>query len=119
MLLLVDVQGGFFSNSAETLVDDRQEHAHAHEHHHEDEQTEHQWAQKRGRTAQLLSIEFHEGHLEQHLRRVQQGRARQQLSHEQQIGQCDERPEYHREHRYERRQISGRMLKCVHEEGAQ
>ena len=116
MLLLIDVQRGFLPNSAETLVDDRQEHAHAHEHHHENEQTECQWAQKWGRTAQLLGIEFHEGHLEQHLRRVQQGRARQQLTHEQQIEERDERPEHHREHRHERRQISGRVLKSVHEE---
>ena len=107
---------GLFTNITEALVDDRQEHAHANKHHHQDEQAEHQRTQERCCFTQLVGIELHQRHLEQHLSRVQQRRAREQLAHEQQVEEGDERPEHHREHRDERQQISAGMRESLHEE---
>ena len=117
MLILCTTTGfGLVTHVTKALVDDGQEHAHAHKHHHENEQAERQRAEEWRRFGQLLGIELHQDRLEQHLCRVQQSRTGAQLTREQQIEQHDERPEHDREHRRERHQIFGRVLKCADEE---
>ena len=117
-MLVVRTTAGFglVTHVTKALVDDGQEHAHAHKHHHENEQAERKRTEEWRRVGQLLGIELHQDRLEQHLCRVQQGRTRAQLTREQQIEQHDERPEHDREHRRERHQIFGRVLKCADEE---
>ena len=102
VLIFVSIGLGFLAYVGEALVDDGQEHTHAYEHHGEDEQREYERAQERCRRAQLVRIELHQHHLEQHLSGVQQRGARRQLSNEQQIEQCQECQEDDREHRHER-----------------
>ena len=109
---------GFASltHAGEALVDDGQEHAHAHEHHREDEQREHERAQERRRCAQLVRVELHQHHLEQHLRGVQQRGTRRQFPDEQQVEQRQEGQKNDCEHRHERQQILGSVLKGLNEE---
>ena len=82
MLIFVGVGFASLTHAGEALVDDGQEHAHAHEHHGEDEQREHERAQERRRFAQLVRVELHQHHLEQHLSGFQQRGTRRQIRDE-------------------------------------
>ena len=82
MLIFVRVSLGLLTHIGEALVDDGQEHAHAYEHHRENEQREHERAQERRRCAQLVRIELHQHHLEQHLSGFQQRGTRRQIRDE-------------------------------------
>ena len=116
VLILTRIQFSLRADLPEAIIDDGQEHAHAHKHHQKNEQGEGERAEKRCRLTQLLRIEFHQHHLEQHLRGVQQRRTGPQFAGEQQVEEREECPEDDREHGHERQQIFGRMLKRLEEE---
>lgn len=58
------------------FADDRDKHAHAHEDHQQHEESEGHGTEHGLRLDQLLRVELHQDHFEEHLRGVQESRAR-------------------------------------------
>ena len=69
------------ANGMKCLADNRHEHCQADEDHKEDEHEEGERAQHRMGVQQFSSVELHQQHLEQHLRRLQQRRTRPDPRH--------------------------------------
>ena len=83
MLITGTIELGLIANVTETIIDDGEKHAHAHKDHQENEQAEDEWAEERCCFAELLRVELHQGHFEEHLSRVQQSRTRPEFADEQ------------------------------------
>ena len=85
-------------------------------HHEEHEGEEGQRTQNGMSVQQIHRVELHQQHLEQHLRREQQRRARSDLRHEQHMKQTDEGEQHEREDHHGLEQIVGCALQRLGEQ---
>ena len=85
-------------NVVETLVDNREKHAHAHEDHEDHEQAETDRSEHWLGAHQLIGVEFHQDHLEEHGHRARKARTRRQRGDEQEVEERNERHEDNDEH---------------------
>ena len=98
------------ANVVKTLVDNRKEHTHAHEDHQDHEQGETDRSEHWLNVHQLIGIEFHQNHLEQHGHRARKARTRRQRGDEQQVEERNERHEDNAEHAGEGDELAAGVL---------
>lgn len=85
-------------NVLKALVDNREKHAHAHEDHQNHEETETDRTEHGLSVHQLIGIEFHQDHFEEHGHRVRKACTRRQRGDKQQVEERHERHEDNDEH---------------------
>ena len=115
-LVVTGLSSRLVANETKAGVDDGHEHVHADEDHDDHEESEAERTEKGRGALQLLDVELHQHHFEEHLGGVQERGTAGDAVEKEQVEETEEGHEDHGEHHREEKQGFRGMLNGVREE---